>query len=238
MERRLDGIYEPDGHAGPVYVVEFQGQSAPSACYNLLAKIGLYGEAHPDRDVLGVGVLLRERDGPAFPSWARGTDGPLRVTALDRFLTDWLAREPENPFVAVFAPLMIDQEEELRAQAPALWRTVQTDPLAPEVRDVLAQVLEFWFFERFRGLTAQEIWAMLSLVTPIQETCAYQSIFAEGEAKGKANTLKRQLTRCFGTLPTWAEQRIDAADIEQLDAWLDGIFDAESLAALVGPERE
>ncbi len=86
LERRLDGIFEPAGHAGPVYVVEFQGQSAPSAWYNLLAKMGLYGAAHPDRDVLGIGVLLRERDCPPFPSWARGAEEPLRVVALDRFL--------------------------------------------------------------------------------------------------------------------------------------------------------
>ena len=73
--------------------------------------------------------------------------------------------------------------------------------MSGEVRDLLSQVLEFWFFERFRALTAKEIWAMLNLVTPIQETRAYQSIFAEGEAKGKANTLKRQLTHRFGPLP-------------------------------------
>jgi predicted transposase YdaD len=115
-----------------------------------------------------------------------------------------------------------------------------------EVRDVLAQVLEFWFFERFRSLTAKEIWAMLNLVTPIQETRAYQSIFAEGKiegkaegkaegnAEGKASVLKRLLTRRFGALPTWAERRIDAAPVQQLDVWLDGIFDAESVAALIG----
>jgi hypothetical protein len=30
-ERRLDGIFEPDGHDGPVYVVEFQGQHSEKA---------------------------------------------------------------------------------------------------------------------------------------------------------------------------------------------------------------
>ncbi len=100
--------------------------------------------------------------------------------------------------------------------------------------EALTDYPPFWFFERYRGFTAQEIRAMLNLVTPIQETRAYQSIFAEG----KASTLKRQLTRRFGSLPTWAEQRIDAANIEQLDAWLDGIFDAESVTALVGHEQE
>lgn len=85
---------------------------------------------------------------------------------------------------------------------------------------------------------------MLNLVTPIQETKAYQSIFAEGIAKGrdegwaegKAEDLKRLLKRRFNTLPPWAAQRIDAASITQLDAWLDAIFDAQRLEALIGSE--
>ena len=149
----------------------------------------------------------------------------------------------------MFAPRPIEDEAELRARAPALWQRIQSAPLPPEARDLLAQVMEFWFFERFRGLTAQEIWAMLNLVTPIQETRAYQSIFAEGEAKGKAegkvegkaegkaNTLKRQIKRRFGLLPAWAEQRIDVAPVEQLDAWLDDILDTDSVDSLLGPER-
>ena len=161
---------------------------------------------------------------------------------------------PIYPYVAAFAPLLIEDDAELRARAPRLWRTVQTAAVPAEVRDVLGEVLEFWFFERFRGLTAKEIWAMLNLVTPIQETRAYQSIFAEGkaegeaegeakgkaegkaegEAKGKASTLKRQLTRRFGPIPAWAERRIDAAEVAQLDVWLDDIFDAANVEDLIG----
>jgi len=89
---------------------------------------------------------------------------------------------------------------------------------------------------------------MLNLVTPIQETKAYQSIFAEGKAegevkgevkgkaKGKAESLERLLTRRFGPLPAWATQRIEAAPVAQLDAWLDGIFDAGSVAELIGDD--
>jgi predicted transposase YdaD len=252
LERRLDGIFEPEGHTGPAVVVEFQGQSANGAWYNLLTKVGLYGEQHPERDVLGIGVFLRGQDVPRNPTWASGLAGPLVCVALDQVLPDWLAREPNNPYVAVFGPLMIKDDAELRARAQALWQTVQTAPVAPEVRNVLAEVLEYWFFERFRGLTAREIWAMLNLVTPIQETRAYQSIFEEGEARGvakgeargeargkvegKASTLKRLLTLRFGPLPAWAERRIDAATLAQLDTWVDGIFAAEGVAALIGPE--
>jgi predicted transposase YdaD len=241
IERRLDGIFEPDGHSGPAYVVEFQGQAADRAWYNLLAKIGLYGEQHPEREVIGVGVFLREQDVPRYPSWANRGDAPLLRISLRTVLPEWMAREPDNPYVAVFAPLLIDDDAELRARAPTLWRTVQTAPLSEDAREVLTEVLGFWFFERFRGLTAKEIWAMLNLVTPIQETRAYQSIFAEGkargeakgEATGKASTLKRLLTRRFGPVPTWAEQRIDTAPVTQLDAWLDNIFDAANLEDLI-----
>ena len=135
--------------------------------------------------MVGVGVFLREQDVPPYPSWANRGDAPLLRVSLRAVLPQWLAREPDNPYVAVFAPLLIEDDAELRARAPMLWRTVQTAAVPAEVRDVLGEVLEFWFFERFRGLTAKEIWAMLNLVTPIQETRAYQSIFAEGEAKAK-----------------------------------------------------
>ncbi|UHD15443.1 DUF2887 domain-containing protein [Thiocapsa bogorovii] len=247
LERRLDGIFEPEGHAGPVYVVEFQGQALGKAWYNLLVKIGLYGEEHPEREVVGVGVFLREQDVPGCPSWANRADAPLLRVALRDVLPEWLAREPDNPYVAVFAPLLIEDDAELRARAPALWHTVQAAAVPAEVREVLGEVLEYWFFERFRGLTAKEIWAMLNLVTPIQETRAYQSIFAEGEAKGeakgkaegeaegKASTLKRLLTRRFGAVPAWAERRIDAAAVAQLDSWLDGIFGAANVEDLIGP---
>ena len=79
---------------------------------------------------------------------------------------------------------------------------------------------------------------MLNVLTPLEETKAYQSIFAQGEARGKAGTLRRQLTRRFGPLPRWAAQRITAAPEAQLDTWLDDIFEATSVQALLGEDNE
>jgi hypothetical protein len=62
IERRLDGLYEPRGHDGPAYVAEFRAQPAAGAWYNLLTKIGLYGEEHPDRDVQGLLILLQDSE--------------------------------------------------------------------------------------------------------------------------------------------------------------------------------
>lgn len=244
LERRLDGICEPAGHDGPAYVLEFQGYGAAGAWYNLLAKMGLYGEQHPQRDVQGIGVFLRESLAPRFPTRIAGADSPVRAVYLDRFLGDWLEREPENPYVAALAPLAIDDDAALQAQAPGLWQRVQDAPLAPTERDTLSQIMLSWFLERFRALTAREIWTMLNVLTPLEETRGYQSIkaeglaegLAEGKAKAKAEDLTRLLIRRFGPLPAWAAERIAAASIPQLDTWLDGILDAQSPADLLGPE--
>ncbi|EIC23683.1 DUF2887 domain-containing protein [Thiorhodovibrio frisius] len=63
LERRLDGLVAPDGHAGPAYVVEFQG---------------LYGEEHPEHEVLGMAVFLRAADSPDHPHWVHAPGPPIR----------------------------------------------------------------------------------------------------------------------------------------------------------------
>ena len=87
IERRLDGIYEPEDHDGPVYIVEFQAQPVPSAWFNLLTKIGLYGETHPGRAVRGVLIFLRAGDDPGL---LPGAGPPLcSVAYLDDVLPRW-----------------------------------------------------------------------------------------------------------------------------------------------------
>ena len=88
LERRIDGLFEPDGHGGPGYVVEFQGQSSDKAWYNLLTKIGLCGEEHPQRDVIGVGIFLREADIPTYPRWANDPTAPWLTVVLGQVLPE------------------------------------------------------------------------------------------------------------------------------------------------------
>jgi hypothetical protein len=254
IERRLDGIYEPEGHDGPVYIIEFQAQYAAGAWYNLLTKLGLYGQEHPRRTVQGLLIFLHTGDDPGAPP---GAVPPLCTAAyLDELLPRWLEREPDNPFVVVFAPLIIARDDALRAYAPQALRTIRRAPLAPTTRETLERMLEFWLIERFPLLSSEELRTMLNVLVPLEQTRVYQEIFAkgeakgkadgktegktegeaEGEAKGKADSLKRLLTRRFGVLPRWAVQRLDAAAIMQLDGWLEGVLDAQSLEQLIGPK--
>jgi predicted transposase YdaD len=243
LERRADGVFEPAGQEAPTYVVEFQAQPNASAWYNLLTKVGLIGEQRPSADIRGVLIFLHDKDDPGPPLGIADAESLFTAVYLNRFLPELLAQEPDNPFVVVLAPLVVERDEELKAQVPHIWQTIQSAPLPEPIRERLAEVLQFWLFERFRSLSAKEITSMITHLTPLEETRAYQEIFAEGKtegktegkAEGKADTLQRQLHRRFGAVPDWAEQRIAAASTEQLDAWLDGIFDADSVAGLLGP---
>ncbi|NCC95172.1 MAG: hypothetical protein EOM10_18225 [Opitutae bacterium] len=66
------------------------------------------------------------------------------------------------------------------------------------------------------------------------EPKAYQSIFSEGQADDLESLLRRRLN----AVPPWAAQHSDAASIAQLDACLDAIFDAQSVAGLIGGEHD
>ena len=54
----------------------------------------------------------------------------------------------------------------------------------------------------------------------------------EGIELGEARLLKRQLTKRFGQLPPWAEQRIDEATTDQLELWSEQILDADAIEAV------
>jgi len=41
--------------------------------------------------------------------------------------------------------------------------------------------------------------------------------------------LKRLLTRRFGPLPTWAEQRLEKAGLQELEGWADRVLEAQRL---------
>ena len=54
----------------------------------------------------------------------------------------------------------------------------------------------------------------------------------KGLAEGKAETLTRQLERRFGPLPRQERARIAAAELGQIEAWLDAVLDAPDLKSV------
>jgi hypothetical protein len=51
-----------------------------------------------------------------------------------------------------------------------------------------------------------------------------------GRQEGEAALLRRLLTRRFGPLPEWVDDRLRRASIEELETWGDRVLDAAELA--------
>ena len=62
----------------------------------------------------------------------------------------------------------------------------------------------------------------------------------EGELRGRKQEaeklLQRLLTRRFGPLPAWVEDKLTQADTETLEMWADRVLDAPTLEAVAGEE--
>ena len=56
----------------------------------------------------------------------------------------------------------------------------------------------------------------------------------QGLQQGEVLMLKRLLTRRFGPLPTWVEQRLTPASRQDLDDWADRVLEAQQLEEVFG----
>jgi hypothetical protein len=57
----------------------------------------------------------------------------------------------------------------------------------------------------------------------------------KGLQQGEVIVLKRQLTRRFGPLLAWAEQRLEQASPLELEGWAELVLEAQRLEDVLGP---
>ncbi len=241
LERRADYVVEPASGEGPRYILEIQAQRAGDVYDRLVLELALYRKAHPGRAVYGLIIFLDAScDEPASP-WREclGSGPLLRPVYLDTVLADASRHQPDHPLLAVFLPLRAS-DAELADRAPTAWR--QLSALDQPEATALLDVFMSWLMERRKGQTYEEIMTMLHVLTPLEETRAYQQLVGIGEQKGRQEgervLLSRQLRRRFGELPAWAVARLQNADAGQLETWAERIFDVGDLAELLGPESD
>ncbi len=118
-------------------------------------------------------------------------------------------------------------------QEEALMATI-TDEAVLKARDKLGRLSADAETRRLAFVRERALLDEASLLKDAREEGREEGV-TEGKTEGKAETLLRQLRRRFGAVPTWAEERIELASPQQLDAWLDGIFDADGVIGLIGP---
>lgn len=82
----------------------------------------------------------------------------------------------------------------------------------------------------------------------LKQTVFYQEVWEEGKQEGLQTglqkglqkglqqgeqiLLQRMLTRRFGQLPDWVNNRLNQANAQQLEQWADDLLDAKNLEAI------
>ena len=82
-------------------------------------------------------------------------------------------------------------------------------------------------------LTQFEAERQMPYITSIERMGREQGL-QQGLQQGEVLMLKRLLTRRFGPLPIWVEQRLAQASQQDLDAWADRVLEAQQLGEVFG----
>jgi predicted transposase/invertase (TIGR01784 family) len=165
-----------------------------------------------------------------------------------RFLLDDLSqtqdedlRQRPGPVLARLALIVLRHAQELRtAKDPAatlLALATAVGDLLQQVADRTGRTVVFRYMLEIIELEPEEGRQILLRALPdkVKEdiVTAADQLRAEGRAEGEVKTLRRVLLRLlrekFTTLPVEAEQRIAAANADELDAWTTRVLKASSL---------
>jgi predicted transposase YdaD len=152
------------------------------------------------------------------------------LPALERRVL-WVELQPRDgqtlatPLTRVLS-LLLQPEIDVPSITSALRKQAATDAVAAEVLPLIPAIL----ITRFRSKTIQELCAMGGItLEDLSQSRAYQEIFGLGEARGRteeatAVTL-RQLNRRCGILSAATTARIQALQLEQLEALAEALLD-------------
>ena len=58
---------------------------------------------------------------------------------------------------------------------------------------------------------------------------AYNQAAQEAELEAEAKLIRRQLQKRFGDLPKWVDERLESAEIDELEQWAENFVDADTL---------
>ena len=130
-------------------------------------------------------------------------------------------------------PAYLDEIEDALQHNPVL-----QDQFAVYIRDTVAGAALDELEEKLAGTRAGQtegiVGTIMEKLRAEGEAKGRAEGVAEGEAKGEAKSLTRLLERRFGPLPAAVKARVDGADLDQLDVWLDRVLDAKNLNAVFG----
>ncbi len=248
---RLDGLLVPaDASEDPYVFIEVQFQPDDSLYPRLFAELFLYLRRAPKPRDWRVLVLYPDLAVERIP---RGYELPVSLPLIHRLDLSALDGQDRATPGWELLRLIVDETPNALDRARRLLRTPATGPHDPALINFIETILVY----KLPRSTREEIQAMLGITDiDLKQTQFYKDVFAEGERLGEqrgeqrgeqlgeqrgeqrgrqqeaASLLRRQLTRRFGPLPDWAEQRLQTAPLAELESWAERVLDATTLEAV------
>jgi hypothetical protein len=140
LERVADGLIVPDAADQPLTIVEFQFQKDDTVYRRTVVEMVFAQEAHPGRDVQGMIFFGYNNLDPRTAPWTRVVQACVVSEALEE-----LEREqPRHPLVAVFKPLLAEDEDALEHQAVDYFRAIKYSELSAAGKRALEEVFVSW----------------------------------------------------------------------------------------------
>ena len=227
--------------------IEIQGQAEVSFDHRMFQYYYRIHDHYPEAEIISLAVLTNQPDCTGLGLYASGRDGyGIQFRFRVHNLQDWMARWEQlkglaasNPFAVVaLAQLAAHRKatdpERKASKREIIWLLYQYR-YARE--DVLA-LLRFidWMLRLPRGLERELRNELIALEesTKMPYVMSYERMALErGEERGEFKSLLRLIKAKFGTPTPEQQQRIESADIPQLDRWLDRILTASTLDELL-----
>ncbi len=142
-----------------------------------------------------------------------------------------------NLVAALFRLEFSDDPESARQVVTALAAWLADAAQAEVRRSFVLWLREAFFRTRLPGMEFPELHDLEEVRTMLTEQVVdwTRQWKQAGRQEGEVLLLRRQLIRRFGTLPTWAEERLAQASTEQVETWGDRVLEAASLTEVLGP---
>ena len=237
----IDGVYKPKQPQTelPLIFIEVQFQPDNDFYARFFTEIMIYLYQHKSEQHWLALVIYPKRSTEKLPSLA--FDHVLNLPQLKRiYLEDFhQATEPEFALLRLIAC----PDKETADCLQLIFK--QNDKLDKNVIEFIETILVY----KLPNLSREEVRAMLGFSqVELKNTRFYQEIAEEERNEGiqlgkqlgkqewlltgKVELLSRQLAKRFPPLPNWAKEKLQQANIQQLDDWAERIFEAKSIEEL------
>ena len=219
---RFDGIFLPQREDKTIWFVEVQFQKVHEFYSQLFSEIFLFLQQYRPVQDWGVLVLFPDRQTePALGKQYQELRGRVRAIYLNEL-------EPGTSVILGLVKLVVTPETEVIKAAQTL---VETGKGVNGLLEFVETILIY----KLKTLSREEIERMFTL-GDLRQTRVYQEAKQEGEQRGKVialrETLHRQITRKFGSVPDDLNTKLAQLSLDQLGEIAEAIIDISSLEEL------